>query len=174
MRQIISELVEKGRDRGTPGPGPHGCFDLWCPVHERKLIVLATDGRFDQQLVDEAHADPQYAGHTFTPDHPIFWWEHVSVSGKYYAPNWAEMCWVKDQFWFPEDVVVQFHVPPEDHVDIAKTCLHLWRLIPGKVRCEDLVVNIDGNRPDTGNYLFLNDFPRPPAIAVGPKDSKPK
>jgi hypothetical protein len=164
MRVTLEPVVEKARTGGTPGDGPYGAFNLWCPVHERMLVVVTTDGRFVQEDMDAANTDPVLKGHTFDASHPIFWWEHVSVSGKYYTPNWAEMCWVKDQFWLPEEVVVQFHVPPEEHINIAKTCLHLWRLKP---KCMPIVDVTDPT-------LCVSHIPRPPGIAVGPTDFKPK
>lgn len=52
-------------------------------------------------------------------------WDHVSVSGRG-TPSWDEMCMIKDLFWEPEEVVVQFHPPKSEYVNLAKTCLHLW------------------------------------------------
>lgn len=63
-------------------------------------------------------------------------WEHVSVrarsrngSGRIYerVPNWAEMCWLKDMFWQPEEVVVQYHPRHSEYVNIHPNVLHLWR-----------------------------------------------
>lgn len=68
-------------------------------------------------------------------------WEHISVSLPDRCPTWDEMCFLKDLFWEPEDVVVQFHPPKSEYVNLAKYCLHLWR--------------------------YRGDMPRPPKIYVG-------
>ena len=52
-------------------------------------------------------------------------WDHVSVSSKT-IPTWTDMDMVKKLFWSDDDTVVQFHVPSNDHINVAKTCLHLW------------------------------------------------
>jgi len=56
-------------------------------------------------------------------------WEHVSVSVKNRTPNWAEMCFVKDLFWGPEECIVQYHPPRSTYVNCHPNCLHLWRPI---------------------------------------------
>lgn len=53
-------------------------------------------------------------------------WEHVSVSSKR-IPTWDEMCYIKNLFWDENDCVVQYHPPKIDYVNLAKTCLHLWK-----------------------------------------------
>jgi hypothetical protein len=54
-------------------------------------------------------------------------WEHVSISGKNRCPNWPEMCHVKDLFWSPDELVIQFHPPRSTYVDNHPFCLHLWK-----------------------------------------------
>ena len=54
-------------------------------------------------------------------------WEHDSVSTRRRAPNWTEMCFVKELFWGPDEWVVQFHPPTSEHVNNHPRCLHLWR-----------------------------------------------
>jgi hypothetical protein len=56
-------------------------------------------------------------------------WEHVSVSRVSKMPSYEDMCWVKDQFWDPEDTVMQLHVPASEHINRHPYCLHLWRPI---------------------------------------------
>jgi hypothetical protein len=56
-------------------------------------------------------------------------WEHVSVSTHIRAPNWAEMCFIKSQFWDDEDCVMQLHPPRSEWVNNHSNCLHLWRPI---------------------------------------------
>lgn len=73
-------------------------------------------------------------------------WKHVSVSieGERKPPSWEIMCKIKDLFWEPEDVVVQFHPKHSKYVNYHPGCLHLWQWAGG-------------------------EFPTPPAIFVGPK-----
>lgn len=54
-------------------------------------------------------------------------WDHVSVSRKDRCPTWEEMCLVKDYFFEPEDVVVQFHPRTSEYRNLHPYCLHLWR-----------------------------------------------
>jgi len=70
-------------------------------------------------------------------------WEHVSVSGPNRCPNWPEMCWVKDLFWEKHEMVVQYHPPESEYVNLHPHCLHLWR------------------------HQTL-PFPMPPVLLVGP------
>lgn len=54
-------------------------------------------------------------------------WDHVSVSRKNRCPNWPEMSHVKHLFFKDDETAMQLHVPVEDHISFADTCLHLWR-----------------------------------------------
>lgn len=58
-------------------------------------------------------------------------WEHVSVhcisENKERTPTWAEMCFIKDLFWDEEDIVVQFHPPKSQYINMHKFTLHMWR-----------------------------------------------
>jgi hypothetical protein len=56
-------------------------------------------------------------------------WDHVSVSvdGQRRTPVWAEMAWIKDQFFDPEDCVMQLHPPASRYVNNHDYVLHLWR-----------------------------------------------
>lgn len=60
-------------------------------------------------------------------------WEHVSVTvapnnkAATRCPTWEEMCWVKDQFWNKDQVVIQYHPAEKDYVSEHDYCLHLWR-----------------------------------------------
>lgn len=104
---------------------PFGAFTRQGPKGA-KLLILASDGKDD------------------TIDDLMRGWEHVSVSATHRIPNWEEMCWVKELFWEPEDVVVQYHPAKSQYVNYHSFVLHLWR---------------HRNLP----------FPTPPAILVGPK-----
>jgi hypothetical protein len=54
-------------------------------------------------------------------------WDHVSVSTANRCPNWDEMCFVKQLFWSPDDVVMQLHPAASEYVNEHPYCLHLWR-----------------------------------------------
>ena len=59
-------------------------------------------------------------------------WEHVSVVAHEQAassriPTWDEMCWVKRQFWQPDEVGFQIHPKESDYVNVHNHCLHIWR-----------------------------------------------
>lgn len=56
-------------------------------------------------------------------------WEHVSVSPfrKQRTPTWEEMSFVKDIFWGPEEMVIQFHPPKVAHINNHPYVLHMWR-----------------------------------------------
>lgn len=62
-------------------------------------------------------------------------WEHVSVSLTSKkrkierCPTWEEMCYVKDIFWYVDEVVIQFHPAKSDYVSMHNYCLHLWKPI---------------------------------------------
>jgi len=92
--------VTRGPQASSPVFGCNGAFVFAAAPGRPKLFVIAsdTDG-----------------------------WEHVSVSTTFRCPTWDEMCWIKDQFWGPEDCVVQFHPPRSQYVNCHPYCLHLWR-----------------------------------------------
>lgn len=54
-------------------------------------------------------------------------WDHVSVSKEHTVPTWSEMETVKRIFFRENETALQFHVPPSDHINRHKNCLHLWR-----------------------------------------------
>src|SRR5262245_499520 len=89
MREHPSDKVEAGRLDGPRGKC-RGTFVVIGP-HGRDLRMICDDGR---NLADAV----EHRG-----------WEHVSVSLATRAPNWAEMCFVKDAFWREDETVVQFH-----------------------------------------------------------------
>lgn len=71
-------------------------------------------------------------------------WEHVSVSAEKRCPTWDEMCFVKDVFWEPHEMAVQYHPPASEYVNHHPWTLHIWKPI-------DMVI------------------PMPPSLLVGPK-----
>lgn len=106
--------------------GNNGMF--WLPTSVKRPLrirCIASDGDGWQE-----HGYPPPA------------WEHVSVSTAVRCPTWEEMCFVKDLFWDPEDVVIQLHPPRSEWINNHPYCLHLWRPI-------DI------------------ELPRPPSITVG-------
>ncbi|MGE4340539.1 MAG: hypothetical protein AB7E55_32005 [Pigmentiphaga sp.] len=66
-------------------------------------------------------------------------WEHVSVSTAIRCPTWDEMAWVKDAFWFPDEVVMQLHVAKDNHVNVHQFCLHLWRPLAAAIPTPPIV-----------------------------------
>ena len=54
-------------------------------------------------------------------------WEHVSVSYRRRCPTWDEMCRVKEMFFNPEEVAVQYHPRESEYVNRHPYCLHIWR-----------------------------------------------
>lgn len=83
---------------GVNGDGRNGCFKVF--VSGKSFFVVASNG----------------GG-----------WEHISVSKKNRCPTWEEMCEIKDMFFEPEEVVVQYHPRKSEYVNMYQYCLHLWR-----------------------------------------------
>ncbi len=54
-------------------------------------------------------------------------WDHVSVSRANRCPNWPEMEQIKRLFFKEDEVAMQLHVAPKDHVNVHPYCLHIWR-----------------------------------------------
>ena len=54
-------------------------------------------------------------------------WDHVSVSLNHRTPTWEEMCEVKDIFFEPEEIVIQYHPPKSQYVNVHDYCLHMWK-----------------------------------------------
>lgn len=127
MKKNPTEVVERGRivddkDYGSPyNSGPEGAYIV--PGPDGMLKIIASDGVDD---VTEM-------------------FEHVSVSAPGRTPTWAEMQWVKEQFWEDEEVCFQVHPAKSQYVNCHPYCLHIWR-----------------------HKLFAP--PLPPSILVGPKE----
>jgi hypothetical protein len=94
--------LTKGKMASNKTFGNNGAFRIPYAKHNLTIQAIASDG---------------------------LGWEHVSVTtpGRKRVPTWEEMCHVKQLFWDPEDVVVQYHPAKEDYVNMHKYCLHLWR-----------------------------------------------
>ena len=88
------------RSYGGFGDGSCGYFTIPSPIDRAEIRIIASSG----------------CG-----------WDHVSVSRKNRCPNWAEMEHVKRMFFAPDEVAMQLHVPPSDHISVHPHCLHLWR-----------------------------------------------
>lgn len=115
MRAKIPANWERGRIKIPDGyfPGEWtGMYSVTAP-NGASLRVMVSDG----------------AGWNLPGPH----WEHASVScpGRGDVPTWEEMCWVKDQLWYPEACVVQYHPPESQYVNDHPYVLHLWRC-PGQ------------------------------------------
>lgn len=54
-------------------------------------------------------------------------WDHVSISTPVRCPTWDEMVMLKDLFFHPTELVIQYHPPKSHYVDVHPYCLHLWR-----------------------------------------------
>lgn len=54
-------------------------------------------------------------------------WDHVSISRANRCPNWPEMEQVKRLFFRDDEVAMQLHVPPAEHISAHPHCLHIWR-----------------------------------------------
>jgi hypothetical protein len=126
MRNL--NLLDLYRDRDAAHrvyghPGDHGCgvFNVPSSIDKGLLTVVASDGGE---------------------------WDHVSVSRANRCPNWPEMEHIKRLFFKDDEVAMQLHVPPADHLNMHPYCLHLWR---------------PQNAP----------IPRPPGWMVAPASTKP-
>lgn len=71
-------------------------------------------------------------------------WDHVSVSFPGRCPTWNEMCRVKQLFFRPGEIVVEYHPAESEYVNFHPFCLHLWR-------------------PQ------VDEIPTPPTWMIGPK-----
>lgn len=118
MKAQVSQAVERGRianamNAGVPQLSPWGQFALMSPF-DSYLIVVASVGHVE---------DWEQMGFQGPP------FDHVSVSvlRENRCPTWEEMCWVKDQFFEPEELVLQYHPPKSEYVSFHRYCLHLWK-----------------------------------------------
>ncbi len=98
VERIKRNLTGCGRITGEGTDGMTG--DILCPLMNRQMHFIAS----------------------WSED-----WEHVSVSTPKQTPSWEAMCFVKDLFWGPEEVVMQLHPRQSEYVNRHKFCLHLWK-----------------------------------------------
>lgn len=107
MKNLCLPEIERYRDAasakrlyGWPGDGGNGVFRIPSPSDGQTLVAIASDGDG---------------------------WDHVSVSRSNRPPNWAEMEKIKRLFFKDDEVAMQLHVPPSEHINVQRNCLHLWR-----------------------------------------------
>lgn len=128
MRAILPEKLERGRLRqgefASMTGDLHGAFVVYGPC-SCDLTILSSGRDLE------------------------FGWEHVSVSTRRRAPNWQEMCFIKNLFWHEDEWVVQYHPAKTDYVNMHPNCLHLWRPL-------------------------VDRLPTPPSVLVGYKTEEPK
>jgi hypothetical protein len=100
--------------RSDSSSGNNGAFLIpHYRINGHEFMVLASDG--------------SHKGAEMIP------WEHVSVTVRPIkknatrCPTWEEMCYIKNLFWGPKEVVIEFHPAEEDYVSQHEFCLHLWR-----------------------------------------------
>lgn len=55
------------------------------------------------------------------------WWDHISVSFSGRTPTWEEMAEIKEMFFMPDEVCVQYHPAENEYVNEHKHCLHIFR-----------------------------------------------
>jgi hypothetical protein len=77
-----------------------GAFVVLSPIDRAQMVVVASHGMS---------------------------WDHVSVSRKNRAPNWAEMEIIAQIFFKEDEVAVQYHVPASLHINNHPYCLHWFR-----------------------------------------------
>lgn len=54
-------------------------------------------------------------------------WDHLSVSTATRCPTWAEMDYLKRRFFRDDEVAMQLHVTPAEHINDHPRVLHIWR-----------------------------------------------
>lgn len=91
---------------GAEGGDDGGCFKVPSPVDSQPLAVMIGVGEG---------------------------WDHISVSRPLRCPNWREMEHVKRLFFKEDEVAMQLHVPPTDHISVHPNCLHIWRPHEGAI-----------------------------------------
>ena len=112
--QLEAGRLQEGPLKTDPSWGATGYFLVQGPCGALLKIVSS-----DAKAAQEVGIEP---------------WEHVSVSTRKRVPNWQEMCFVKNLFWEPEEIVVQFHPPRSEYVNNHPNVLHLWRPFDNHIR----------------------------------------
>lgn len=64
------------------------------------------------------------------------------------CPTWAEMCFIKNIFWGPDEAVIQIHPKEADYINNHPFCLHLWRPTDQEIPVPDpILVGIKQLKP---------------------------
>jgi hypothetical protein len=104
LSKIEKYRVKDGPFTSKESDGPNGHFII--PSKYSRLFVIASNG----------------GG-----------WEHVSAhamkDGKQRIPTWDDMCLLKSLFWEKDEVVIQYHPPEKQYINVHKYVLHLWKPI---------------------------------------------
>lgn len=88
------------------------------------IIKTGADGGAGKLYLSGIKAEPMVVIWSFGDG-----WEHVSCSYRKRCPTWEEMCKVKDVFFNPEEVAVQYHPRQSEYKNLHPYCLHLWRKV---------------------------------------------
>ncbi len=115
MRNLTDPEIDRYRAKtrqilefyGSFGDHETGCFCVPSCVDYKELMVIASANSI-AKLGSER-------------------WDHVSVSRKNRTPTWGEMEQVKRLFFRDDEVAMQLHVTPKDHISVHPHCLHIWR-----------------------------------------------
>ena len=99
-RHRITDPAALGHVGGWAGDEAHGAFIIASPIDKAPMLVMASND----------------AG-----------WDHASVSRKNRVPNWAEMSFIHRLFFNDDEVAMQLHLPPKQHINCHPYVLHLWR-----------------------------------------------
>lgn len=62
-------------------------------------------------------------------------WRHLSVTNaqRKMLPTYQVMCRLRAAFFGDDAWVVQFHAPPDEHINDHPWCLHLWESIDAEM-----------------------------------------
>jgi hypothetical protein len=98
-------------------------------------------------------------------------WDHVSVSvdaNPRRCPTWEEMCIVCRLFFRSDEWAMQLHPPPDQNINLAEHCLHLWRPQSASERQR---IALEWQRHGAGDSMLGTEaawpIPLPPAWMVG-------
>lgn len=117
-------------------------IDRTTDVIEKGRVNDVHNAEFIGQPLGEFVIKTPFNSHLFliVQNHDAEWWaanfplpafEHVSVrvTTAERCPTWDEMKFVKDLFFKPEELVIQYHPPAAVYVNNQPHTLHLWRVV---------------------------------------------
>ena len=100
-KEIEKYRIKKGRVGSIAEFKNNGQFEIPSCISGRNLLIQISDGQG---------------------------WDHVSVSAwsghkkkRARIPTWKEMCYVKNLFFEPDEVVIQYHPAEKNYINMAKT-----------------------------------------------------